>query len=84
MFCTRGSGTICSGGVRALVALGANACIVGRNITKVEKVAADIAALKSGSVVLGIGDVDVRDPEKVDTAVERCVRESGNTVGLIF
>lgn len=63
--------------MRALVALGANACIVGRNVTKVDKVASDIMTVRSGSTVLGIGGVDVRDPEKVGRAVEKCVRELG-------
>ncbi|KEF62404.1 uncharacterized protein A1O9_00376 [Exophiala aquamarina CBS 119918] len=31
----------------------------------------------SSSVVLGIGDVEVRDPEKVNAAVEQCVGELG-------
>ncbi|KIX98585.1 uncharacterized protein Z520_05886 [Fonsecaea multimorphosa CBS 102226] len=77
VFCTGGSGTICSGQVRALVALGANACIVGRNRSKAEQVAAEISAIRPGSVVLGIGDVDVRDPNKVNAAVEECVRRLG-------
>jgi len=33
--------------------------------------------VRSGSTVLGIGGVDVRDPEKVGRAVEKCVRELG-------
>ena len=77
VFCTGGSGTICSGQVRGLVALGANACIVGRNAEKAKRVAAEISRERSGSRVLGIGDVDVRDFEKVSNAVETCVRELG-------
>jgi hypothetical protein len=67
----------CSGQVRALVALGANACIVGRNRDKAEQVAADIATVRAGSTVLGIGDVDVRDPITVQAAVDQCVRQLG-------
>lgn len=63
--------------MRALVALGANACIVGRNRTKAEKVAEEIAVVRPGSVVLGIGDVDVRDPESLNAAVEECVKQLG-------
>jgi hypothetical protein len=77
VFCTGGSGTICSGQVRALVALGANACIVGRNRQKVEKVAAEISAVRPGSRVLGIGDVDVRSFDTVQAAVDRTVKELG-------
>ncbi|OQV04555.1 hypothetical protein CLAIMM_09415 [Cladophialophora immunda] len=77
VFCTGGSGTICSGQVRALVALGANACIVGRNHDKAKKVAADIALVRPGSTVLGLGGVDVRNHESVKGAVETCVQRLG-------
>ena len=77
VFCTGGAGTICSAQVRALVDLGADACIVGRNAKKTEAAARDIATARSGARVLGIGDVDVRRPESLRAAVERCVRELG-------
>ncbi|KAK3062046.1 peroxisomal 2 4-dienoyl-CoA reductase sps19, partial [Coniosporium uncinatum] len=35
-FVTGGAGTICSAQTRALVHLGANACIIGRNVEKTE------------------------------------------------
>ncbi|GMG48079.1 unnamed protein product [Aspergillus oryzae var. brunneus] len=54
------AGTICSAQVRALVHLGANACIVGRNVEKTEKAAQDIATARPGAKVIGIGAVDVR------------------------
>ncbi|EXJ68557.1 uncharacterized protein A1O5_08351 [Cladophialophora psammophila CBS 110553] len=77
LFCTGGSGSICSGQVRALVALGANACIVGRNHDKAKNVAADIALVRPGSIVLGLGGVDVRNHESVKEAVETCVQRLG-------
>ncbi|KAF3482456.1 sporulation protein SPS19 [Arthroderma uncinatum] len=77
VFCTGGSGTICSAQVRALVHLGANACIVGRNVEKTENMAKDIATARAGSKVLGIGAVDVRNFESVKKAVDRCVEELG-------
>ncbi|KAL4900214.1 hypothetical protein BDW74DRAFT_103128 [Aspergillus multicolor] len=77
IFCTGGAGTICSAQVRALVHLGANACIVGRNVEKTEQVAADIATARDGAKVLGIGAVDVRSLESLQGAVERCVSELG-------
>lgn len=43
-----------------MVYLGANACIIGRNIEKTEKVAADIATARKGAKVLAIA-CDVRD-----------------------
>ncbi len=78
VFCTGGAGTICSAQVRALVHLGANACIVGRNVEKTESMAKDIATARQGAKVLGIGSVDVRKVEALQDAVERCVKELGS------
>lgn len=77
VFCTGGAGTICSAQVRALVHLGANACIIGRNVEKTEKMAKSIATARRGAKVLGIGAVDVRRIENLESAVERCVEELG-------
>ncbi|KAI9737806.1 MAG: hypothetical protein M1834_009175 [Cirrosporium novae-zelandiae] len=77
VFCTGGSGTICSAQVRALVHLGANACIVGRNTQKVEDMAESIKTARQGSKILGIGGVDVREIESLQEAVEKCVSELG-------
>ncbi|TAQ89562.1 hypothetical protein B7494_g2139 [Chlorociboria aeruginascens] len=77
VFCTGGAGTICSAQVRALVHLGANACIIGRNVEKTESMAKDIATARSGAKVIGIGAVDVRSMQSLESAVERCVKELG-------
>ncbi|GAW20654.1 hypothetical protein ANO14919_101620 [Xylariales sp. No.14919] len=77
VFVTGGAGTICSAQTRAMVHLGANACIIGRNVEKTESVAADIATARKGAKVLGIGGCDVRDPESLTKAAERCVKELG-------
>ncbi|KAF2431783.1 putative peroxisomal 2,4-dienoyl-CoA reductase SPS19 [Tothia fuscella] len=77
IFCTGGAGTICSAQVRALVHLGANACIIGRNVEKTEKMAKDIATARSGAKVIGIGAVDVRDPQSLQDAADRCAKELG-------
>ena len=77
MFCTGGAGTICSAQVRALVYLGANACIIGRNVEKTEKAAQDIATVRPGAVVIGFGDVDVRKVESVQKAVDACIAKLG-------
>lgn len=77
VFCTGGAGTICSAQVRALVHLGANACIVGRNVEKTENMGRDIATARKGAKVLGIGNVDVRSVESLQSAVDRTVKELG-------
>jgi len=77
VFCTGGAGTICSAQVRAMVYLGANACIVGRNVEKTERMAADIATARPGSNVLGFGAVDVRSIESLNEAATKCVKELG-------
>ncbi|KAH8602748.1 hypothetical protein B0O99DRAFT_604169 [Bisporella sp. PMI_857] len=77
VFCTGGAGTICSAQVRALVHLGANACIVGRSVEKTESMAKNIATARAGAKVIGIGAVDVRSIESLEKAVARCVEELG-------
>lgn len=58
---TGGAGTICKVQTKALVYLGANACILGRNVEKTEAGAKEIAAVRNGAKVIGIGGVDVRN-----------------------
>jgi peroxisomal 2,4-dienoyl-CoA reductase len=61
-----------------MVHLGANACIVGRNVEKTESMARDIATARSGAKVIGIGAIDVRKPELLQQAADRCVKELGS------
>jgi 2,4-dienoyl-CoA reductase [(3E)-enoyl-CoA-producing], peroxisomal len=61
LFITGGAGSICSAQTRALVHLGANACIIGRSVEKTEAAAKQIALVRPGSKVIGIGGVDVRN-----------------------
>jgi peroxisomal 2,4-dienoyl-CoA reductase len=77
LFCTGGAGTICSMQVRAFVALGGNACIIGRNQEKTEKGAEDIATVRSGAKVIGLGNVDVRNAPALQAAADRCAKELG-------
>ncbi|MCJ1293010.1 hypothetical protein MMC34_004563 [Xylographa carneopallida] len=77
VFCTGGAGTICSAQVRALVYLGANACIVGRNVEKTESMAKDIATARQEAKVIGIGGVDVRSAESLNATVAKCVDSLG-------
>ncbi|KAG6041410.1 hypothetical protein E4U41_004508 [Claviceps citrina] len=77
VFVTGGAGTICSMQTRALVRLGANACIIGRGVEKTEAAARDIAAVRSGARVIGIGGCDVRKVENLRAAADRCAKELG-------
>ena len=70
--------------MRALVYLGANACIVGRNQEKAVRVAKDIATVRPGSKVIGLGEVDVRNPEHLENAVSICVKELGGIDFLMY
>lgn len=77
VFVTGGAGTICRVQVEAMVLLGANAVILGRNVEKTEKAAREIAELRPGSKVLGLGNVDVRDVHSIAKAVDTSVKELG-------
>lgn len=77
VFVTGGAGTICRVQTEALVLLGANAVILGRNPAKTEKAAKEIATLRPGAKVLGIGNCDVRNIENLTAAVDRTVKELG-------
>lgn len=76
-FVTGGAGTICRVQTEALVLLGANAVILGRNTEKTEKAAAEIQQLRPGSKVVGLGGVDVRDVNSLAKAVATTVAELG-------
>ena len=77
VFVTGGAGTICRVQTEALVLLGANAAIIGRNVEKTEKAALEIQGLRSGSKVIGIGGIDVRSVESIASAVARTVEALG-------
>lgn len=77
VFVTGGSGTICRVQTEALVLLGANAAIIGRNKEKAEQAAKEVQQLRSGSKVIGFGDIDVRDVNSIAKAVEQTVQELG-------
>jgi peroxisomal 2,4-dienoyl-CoA reductase len=76
VFCTGGAGTICSAQVKALIHLGANACILGRNVEKTERVAKEMESCRAGAKVLGLA-VDVRNAEDLQVAADRCAKELG-------
>jgi peroxisomal 2,4-dienoyl-CoA reductase len=60
-----------------MVALGANACITGRNKEKAERVAAAIRAVRPGAKVLAYAPLDVRNPEELEKAARTCVSTLG-------
>lgn len=60
-----------------MVYLGANACIIGRNVEKTESMAKSIATARPGARVLGIGATDVRSIDSMNSAVERTLKELG-------
>lgn len=76
-FITGGAGTICRVQAEALVLLGANVAIIGRNAQKTEDAAKEIATLRPGAKVIGIGNVDVRKIQTIKDAVDRTVKELG-------
>lgn len=78
LFITGGAGSIGSAQTRALVHLGADACIIGRNVEKTEAAAKAIAQVRKGARVIGIGGVDVRNFENLQAAADRCVKELGS------
>ncbi|EYB30711.1 hypothetical protein FG05_00407 [Fusarium graminearum] len=77
VFVTGGAGSICSMQTRALVRLGANACIVGRSVDKTEKAAKEIESVREGAKVIAIGGCDVRKVNSLQAAAERCAKELG-------
>ncbi|KAJ8608205.1 hypothetical protein MRB53_039803 [Persea americana] len=82
VFCTGGAGSICGRQVEALVALGCNAVITGRNLQKTEARAAEMSKIRTGAKVIGLS-ADVRDIKAMQSAVETCVKQLGRLDFLI-
>lgn len=77
VFVTGGAGTICRVQTEAMVLLGANAAIVGRNAAKTEKAAREIEQLRPGAKVVPLGNVDVRDVHLLVAAAKETVDKLG-------
>ncbi|KAG0672039.1 peroxisomal 2 4-dienoyl-CoA reductase sps19 [Kluyveromyces marxianus] len=78
VFVTGGAGTICRVQTEAMVILGCKAAIVGRNLEKTKKTAAEIASLVNDDhAVLPISGVDVRNVEQLHEAVKLTVQRFG-------
>lgn len=83
VFVTGGAGTICKVQTEALVLLGANAAIIGRNEKKTLEAAQEMSQLRDGAKVIGIGNVDVRDVNSLVKAVDETVKKLGKIDFLI-
>ncbi|KAG0645552.1 Sporulation-specific [Hyphodiscus hymeniophilus] len=56
----------------------ANACIIGRSKGSTESAAEEIANVRPGAKILGIGGTDVRKAEDLQRAAEKCVEVLGS------
>ncbi|KAI3404935.1 hypothetical protein KGF56_002264 [Candida oxycetoniae] len=77
VFVTGGAGSICRVQTEAMVLLGANAAIVGRNQQKTDDAAKDIQSLRKDAKVVSLPNVDVRDVKQLASAVAKTVQELG-------
>lgn len=77
VFVTGGAGTICRGQAEAMIMLGANVAIVGRDPYTTNHAATEMARLRPDVKVIACGDTDVRDVGSVWLAVNRTVAELG-------
>ena len=62
---------------RSLSFIRADVAIIGRNPQKTEDAAKEIATLRPGAKVIGIGNVDVRKIQTIKEAADRTVKELG-------
>lgn len=77
VFVTGGAGTICRVQTEAMVLLGANAAIIGRNKEKTDKAAEEIGRLRPGAKVVSCPNTDVRDVQSIAKAVDLTLKELG-------
>lgn len=77
VFVTGGAGTICRRQVEALVALGCDLAIIGRNPHKTQVTLEQISTLRYKLRCIGIGNIDVRNIKDLQTAVNITVEKLG-------
>ena len=77
VFVTGGAGTICKVQTEAMILLGANAAIVGRNQKKTDEAAAELARARPGAKVVLCANTDVRLVQSLKAAADKCVAELG-------
>ncbi|CAN3376870.1 hypothetical protein DIURU_001648 [Diutina rugosa] len=77
VFVTGGAGTICKDQTEAMIRLGADAAIVGRNQQKTDVAAEELRKVRNGAKVVSCPNVDVRDVHSIAEAVRKTVGELG-------
>lgn len=77
VFVTGGAGTICRVQTEAMILLGANAAIVGRNPEKTRQAAREMDQLRPDCKVIACPNIDVRDVNSVANAVADTVEQLG-------
>lgn len=77
VYVTGGAGSICKVQAQAMVLLGADAALIGRNEAKTKKAAEEMSKLRDGAKVIGIGNIDVREIASVAKSVEETVKALG-------
>lgn len=77
LFVTGGAGTICRIQTEAMILLGANAAIVGRNPEKTKQAAREMDELRPDCKVIACPNTDVRDVHSIAKAVENTVEQLG-------
>ena len=77
VFVTGGAGTICRVQAEAMILLGANAAIVGRNPEKTRQAAREMDELRPDCKVIACPNTDVRDVNSIAKAVENTVQQLG-------
>lgn len=77
LFVTGGAGTICRIQTEAMILLGANAAIVGRNPEKTKQAAREMDELRPDCNIIACPNTDVRDVHSIAKAVENTVEQLG-------
>ncbi|KAK6202670.1 uncharacterized protein RJT21DRAFT_118742 [Scheffersomyces amazonensis] len=77
VFVTGGAGTICRVQTEAMVLLGANAAIIGRNKEKTDQAAIEIGQLRKDAKVISCSNIDVRKVESLVEAVDKTIKQLG-------
>lgn len=77
VFVTGGAGTICKVQTAAMVLLGADAAIIGRNEERTIEAAEELSKLRKGAKVIACPKTDVRDVHSISKAVQKTVEQLG-------